>query len=258
MADINIETGAAGTADGMSNPSYNAVWNGTEWVPALAATDGSSIVQGNVAHDAPDSGNPGKIGGRAFSGTPTAVANGDRVDAWFGLTGALAVAGINGGGRAAIPNVGGYSGDGASVGTNQLVVTPASQLYNGTTWDKQRASLAASYLASAARTATPSVSDITTYNARGIRVHINVTAAADTPSVVFTVEAKDSVGAGWTTLLTSAAITGISLTSLVVMPGITAAANVAAAMALARTLRVLPTHADGSSITYSVSHDLLV
>lgn len=41
------------------------------------------IVTGNVAHDAADSGNPLKIGGKVSTSTPTAVANGDRVDQWF-------------------------------------------------------------------------------------------------------------------------------------------------------------------------------
>ena len=41
------------------------------------------VVTGNVAHDAADSGNPLKVGGKASTSAPTAVANGDRVDQWF-------------------------------------------------------------------------------------------------------------------------------------------------------------------------------
>lgn len=40
-------------------------------------------IQGDVAHDSADSGNPVKIGGKARTTNPTAVANGDRVDASF-------------------------------------------------------------------------------------------------------------------------------------------------------------------------------
>lgn len=40
-------------------------------------------VIGNVAHDAVDSGNPIKVGGKARTTNPTAVADGDRVDASF-------------------------------------------------------------------------------------------------------------------------------------------------------------------------------
>lgn len=51
----------------------------------------SNQVQGNVAHDAVDSGNPVKVGGVAItSGSPaTAVAAGDRVNATFTRNGAL-------------------------------------------------------------------------------------------------------------------------------------------------------------------------
>lgn len=46
---------------------------------------------GNVAHDAADSGNPLKIGGKAETTTPTAVADADRVDAFFDAYGRLNV-----------------------------------------------------------------------------------------------------------------------------------------------------------------------
>jgi hypothetical protein len=46
---------------------------------------------GTVAHDAVDSGNPEKIGGKAESTEPAAVADGDRVDAYFDLQGRLVV-----------------------------------------------------------------------------------------------------------------------------------------------------------------------
>lgn len=45
------------------------------------------IVNGNVAHDAADSGNPIKIGGKVSTSAPSNVANGDRVDAWFDTKG---------------------------------------------------------------------------------------------------------------------------------------------------------------------------
>lgn len=46
---------------------------------------------GSVAHDAVDSGNPIKIGGKASTSTPTAVANGDRVNAYFDSEGRLVI-----------------------------------------------------------------------------------------------------------------------------------------------------------------------
>lgn len=48
------------------------------------------VPDGNVAHDAADSGNPLKIGGKAETTVRAAVADGDRVDAWFDEYGAQA------------------------------------------------------------------------------------------------------------------------------------------------------------------------
>jgi hypothetical protein len=47
-----------------------------------AASDGASV-SGDVAHDSADAGEPVKIGGKARTANPTAVANNDRVDAFF-------------------------------------------------------------------------------------------------------------------------------------------------------------------------------
>ena len=49
------------------------------------------IVAGDVAHDAADSGNPIKIGGKAASSAPSAVSAGDRVNAYFDTNGRLVV-----------------------------------------------------------------------------------------------------------------------------------------------------------------------
>lgn len=58
----------------------------------VSSGSGSSAdqVQGNVAHDAVDSGNPVKTGGNASYTPPTAVAVGDRVNSWLGLNGQAA------------------------------------------------------------------------------------------------------------------------------------------------------------------------
>lgn len=51
-------------------------------VTANAGT-GTRTITGDVAHDAADSGNPVKVGGKARTTNPTAVADADRVDATF-------------------------------------------------------------------------------------------------------------------------------------------------------------------------------
>jgi len=61
-------------------------------VPVAIASDQDALeVVGDVAHDAADSGNPVKVGGKAATSTPSAVANGDRVDAFFDEYGRLNV-----------------------------------------------------------------------------------------------------------------------------------------------------------------------
>ena len=112
--------------------------------------------------------------------------------------------------------------------------------------------------ASAARTATVTSDDIVApREARGLRVVIDVTAVTATPSVVFTIRAKDPASGKYVTLLASAAITAVGTTVLVVYPGTTAAANAVANLPLGSIVSVLATHADADSITYSVGIDFL-
>lgn len=113
-------------------------------------------------------------------------------------------------------------------------------------------------LASAARTATVDTADQTNVAHVGVQLHIDVTAVTATPSVVFTLTAKDPVSGVYAVLLTSAAIVGTGHTLLTLYPGVTVAANVAVSQALPRIWRVTATHADADSITYSVGYSLLL
>jgi hypothetical protein len=113
-------------------------------------------------------------------------------------------------------------------------------------------------LASAARTATTNSGDQPNIRGhRGVEVVINVSAAADTPSVVFTIQGRDPVSGEYYTILASAAVTGTGVTILRAFPGATAANNTVANFLLPAVWRVLATHADTDSITYSVSGTLL-
>lgn len=113
--------------------------------------------------------------------------------------------------------------------------------------------------ASAARTATPTpMSDqVNRGQWRGLRVTINVTAIAATPSVVFTIQGKDPVTGAYYTVLASAAVTGTGVTTLYVYPGSAVTANAAANFHLPSTWRVIATHGDADSITYVVGAELL-
>jgi len=108
-------------------------------------------------------------------------------------------------------------------------------------------------LASAARTATQTTADQTNYNGRGIHVILDVTSITDTPSIVLKIEGKSASGVYYT-LLESVAVIGTGTHVYKVMPWATPVVNEAAADLLPRTWRVVVTHADTDSITYSVDY----
>ena len=88
-------------------------------------------------------------------------------------------------------------------------------------------------------------------------VDTKVTALAATPSVVPTIDAKDDLSGKWYNLLTGVAITATGTTVLKVGRGLAAVANAAAADGLPGTLRLVMTHGDADSITYSAAAHLL-
>lgn len=113
-------------------------------------------------------------------------------------------------------------------------------------------------LASAARTATTNSPDQVDPTAEGVHVIINVTALAATPAVTPKIQGKGPLGTYYD-ILVGTAITDVTVGTppavvvLKVGPGITATANVSAADFLPDTWRVVMTHGDTDSITYSVS-----
>lgn len=113
---------------------------------------------------------------------------------------------------------------------------------------------AATVLASAARTATPTADTFQIGGATsGLIVVIDVTAATASPSVVFTIKGVDPVSTKTWDILASAAITGTGTTVLRVSPHLTAAANTIAKDMVPGYFTVSAVHADADSITYSVA-----
>jgi hypothetical protein len=111
-----------------------------------------------------------------------------------------------------------------------------------------------SVLASAARTATPTVDTFhISGETQGLIVVIDVTAAVASPSVVFTIQGVDPVSAKTWDILASAAVTGTGTTVLRVHPEITASANLIAKDVVPAYFTVTAVHADADSITYSVA-----
>lgn len=107
--------------------------------------------------------------------------------------------------------------------------------------------------ASAARTATPDTVELelppgTQY----LALVLDATAVTATPSIVMKVEGVDRLSGKVWSLLTDAAVTGVSQSELFIGPHLTAAANVTANVLVPPVVRVTVTHANADSITYSV------
>lgn len=145
MADTVPITAGSGTTIGTDEVTIGGTLQHVQRVKLVDGADGGTAliggtanglyVDGSIAHDAVDAGNPIKIGGKANSATPTVVAAADRVDAWFGTQGAQAVFLVN-------------SATGGVLGTNTFADANAATIgmpssvfghvYNGTNWDRAR------------------------------------------------------------------------------------------------------------------------
>lgn len=110
---------------------------------------------------------------------------------------------------------------------------------------------------SAARTATPTEAAFGAGGAHGLHLVIDVSAVAATPSVVPTIDGYDTLSDSWYNLLTGVAITATGTTVLKIYPGIAAVANASASDVIPNKLRLVMTHADADSITYTASAHLM-
>ena len=108
--------------------------------------------------------------------------------------------------------------------------------------------------ASAARTATPTAAEQEFGGlAKGIHVVIDVTAVTSTPSVVPTIDGFDALSTKWYNLLTGAAITATGTTVLKIYPGIGTSPGAAASDVVPPRFRIVMTHGNANSITYTVA-----
>jgi hypothetical protein len=212
-------------------------------------------VQGNVASGATDSGNPVKVGG-VYNSTPPTLTNGQRGDLQLTAKGSAQASLVRADTGAAFD--GASPSDNYPANTSALGIKAAGLNFNGTSWDRTRNNTDITVLSSAARTATTASSDITNYNGRGLHLVIDVTAVADTPSMVCTIQGKDTLSSAYYTILASAAITGVSTNVYRVFPGSTVMANAAANDIIPRTWRVNCVNDDSNSITYSIGASVVL
>lgn len=76
---------------GVANEAQTSLAADGDYIAQATDVKGNTLNVGNVAHDGVDAGNPVKIGGKAVSAEPAAVAAADRVNAIFDLVGKLIV-----------------------------------------------------------------------------------------------------------------------------------------------------------------------
>jgi hypothetical protein len=165
---------------------------------------------------------------------------------------------------------GGIASD-AGTATSALAVLPA--LYDGTTYGRQRGNTEGTVLASAARTATPTIANITNYNARGIRLFLNVTATPNNAeTLTVSIEWVDPVSAAVKALTAFPAITATTLGAapaagsrelvFELYPGAVETAAVAnhevQGGSLPRTLHPKVTHSATGSWTYSLGYGFIL
>jgi hypothetical protein len=113
------------------------------------------------------------------------------------------------------------------------------------------------FLVSAARTTTQTQADQFNHGSRGLRVVLDMTESASSPSVTVTIDVKDLASGKYVTLLSGAAVTGNTTNVYTVYPGVTETGNVDASAVLGSVWRIKVTANNANTGTYSVGYELL-
>jgi len=149
------------------------------------------------------------------------------------------------------------SGDADGRGT-QFIPSYGPVLFNGSTFDRQRGNHEGTLLASAARTATVACADQVNYDAKGVLLFLDVTAASGTGGLQVRIQGRDPVIGSWRNLNAApAAVVAVGGTIYAFYPGAsTGAGDVVQAtqMALPRQWRAQVTHGDATGYTYSLGY----
>lgn len=134
--------------------------------------------------------------------------------------------------------------------------------YNGATWDRWRNNVQGALLASAARTAALASATQTNYNARGVKVILDITVASGTGGLTIYIFEHDPVTDKGVFILQGASVTATGTYMYELYPGASAAAtgkvNTRVSATLGRTWHVYVSVGDGSSYTYSIGYQLIV
>lgn len=218
------------------------------------ASGTATVVAGDVASGATDSGNPVKVGS-VYNSTPATATTGQRIDLALTRNGFIipAAGAISEGTLSVIAMARSDTANSSGI----LAVVPMLA-DNAGAYNYARNNIEATLLASAARTATAASADITNYNARGGHLVLNVTAIGSTSSIVPTVQGKDALSAAYYPILPGPTIAATGTYPLRVYPAITSTTNLYANDVLPRTWRVNVVHANVDTITYSIGYSLIL
>lgn len=111
-------------------------------------------------------------------------------------------------------------------------------------------------LASEARTAITTSEDQTNSQHKGCHIIIDVT-VDDGGTITPKIQGKDSTSGKYYDILVGSAISTVSTTILKVYPGLPASGNVSANDIVPSKFRIVVTHGDANSMTYSVGVSLV-
>lgn len=225
------------------------------------SVSGGQEISGDIAHDAADSGNAVKIGGRAQTDNPTVVNNDDRVDAYFDGLGKL---GIFIGGKGSTQNVvvDTNFGDADALTNNGLTVSSRLQVYNESSLDRVRGNTEITVLATASRTDDTNSADLTNYNHRGVIITLNVTTdpgSGETLQLI--VEHKDGEASVYEVLLDDGAQATPGTRSVIIYPGTAGSGNDITSTSgypLGRTWRVRVVHSASGTWAYTVGASMIL
>jgi len=112
--------------------------------------------------------------------------------------------------------------------------------------------------ARAAHTTAYASDPILNPGAVGLRVDVDISAIAASPSVVFKVQKYNQAAETWSDVLASAAKTGTGTFSLTVSPSVLAAANAVAQVEAPGVWRVITVPGDTDSMTFQIAYEYLV
>lgn len=151
--------------------------------------------------------------------------------------------------------------DGVSGIDTALHVKAVNQLFNGSTWDRQRGNEEFNPITSGSRTATTVSALQTNHNARGILIWIDVTVVPGVDTVQLTVEARMPSNGLFTLLFRETASAASGPRSYLIYPGGTDDAgelNGHNSIAVPQTWRIRVIHSGGGAFTYEVSVSLIL